>query len=256
VRTRERLLARPHLAVHNLHDNAPAVAEFTLALLLAAAKHLVPIDVTFRRGDWTPRYDPVPSLELAGRRAVVLGYGAIGRRVARACRALGMEVVATRRRGSPEITREGDVTVVTASALPEVVDGAAALLVTLPLTDETRGIVDAGVLARLARDAVVVNVGRGPIVDERALYEALLERRIGAAGLDVWYSYPRDEKSVTSVYPSTLPFHELPNVVMSPHRASEVAGSETSRMEALAASINAAARGEVVPHPVDIEAGY
>lgn len=255
-RTRERLLARPAIAVSNLHDNAPAVAELTIALVLAAAKQLIPIDRTFRTGDWTPRYTQLPSVPLAGRGAVVLGYGAIGRRVVRACRALDMQVTAVRRRPGAAEDAETGVAIVTSAELSEAVTGAAALIVTVPLTPETRGIVDRGVLERLASDAVVVNVGRGPTIDEEALFDALRDRRIGAAGLDVWYTYPPNERDVTSVFPSRFPFHELSNVVMSPHRASEVTGSEALRMEALAASLNAAARGEPVPHPVDVEAGY
>ena len=254
VSTRERLMARAGLDVYNLHHNAPAAAEFAIALLLAAAKHLVPVDRALRAGDWSARYAPLASLALAGRRAVVLGHGEIGRRVAHTCAALGMLVTATRRgSGGP---REGGVVCMEDVDLARLVDGAAALIVTLPLTDATRGLVDARVLGALASDAVVVNVGRGVIIDEHALHDALRAGRLGGAGLDVWYRYPENDRDVTGVAPSALPFHELDNVVMSPHRASAVGSGEPLRMLALAESLNALAAGGPVPHRVDVEAGY
>lgn len=254
-RTRERLLDRRHITAHTLHDNAPAVAEMAVALLLAAAKRLVPIDGELRRGDWTSRYASVPSLGLASRHAVVLGYGAIGRPVAACCAALGMHVTAVRQAPGHMITDSG-IIVRPGSDLTKVVAGAAALMVTVPLTDATRGMVDRSVLESLADDAIVVNVGRGPTIDEQALFEALERGTIGGAGIDVWYAYPENDTDVTSVLPSRYPFHSLPQVVMSPHRASEVARSESLRMAGLVTTLNALARGEPAPHPVDVEAGY
>jgi phosphoglycerate dehydrogenase-like enzyme len=93
------------------------------------------------------------------------------------------------------------------------------------------------------------------VVDEAALYAALAEQRLHAAGLDVWWHYPGDGDD-GAVPPSNLPFHQLDNVVMSPHRAGHVAETEALRMAHLATLLNAAARGEPVPNRVDPEAGY
>ncbi len=105
---------------------------------------------------------------------------------------------------------------------------------------------------------MLVNVGRGAIVEQQALYAALRERRILAAGIDVWYNYPRDETSRTATPPADLPFHELDNVVMSPHRAGALYANENDvlRMEHLAASLNAAQRGESIPNRADLDRGY
>ena len=99
---RDLLREFPQIAVHNLHHNAVTVAELAIALLLAAAKSIVPLDRGLRARDWTPRYQASSALMLAGRTALVLGYGAVGREVARLCRSLGMEVVAVRRKGPTE----------------------------------------------------------------------------------------------------------------------------------------------------------
>jgi phosphoglycerate dehydrogenase-like enzyme len=111
-------------------------------------------------------------------------------------------------------------------------------------------------LALLPPGAVLVNVGRGAIVREEALYHALREGRLAAAGLDVWYRYPTSEAEAVDAAPSAFPFHELDNVVMSPHRAGHVAEDDDLRMKALAELLNAAARGEPMPNRVDLEAGY
>jgi phosphoglycerate dehydrogenase-like enzyme len=252
--TRALMLEFPHIAVHNLHHNAVATAEMAVALMLAAAKFIVPVDRALRRHDWRPRYRPNPAVLLEGKTALILGYGAVGRHVARLCRGLGMEVIATRRR-APD---EGSGGVYPPEALTRLLPRADVLIVTLPLTAETDGLIGSAELTLLPPRAVLVNVGRGPIVDEDALYQALHEGRLHAAGLDVWYNYPDDKASRRSTPPAAYPFHGLDNVVMSPHRAG-TGGSEMvelQRMADLAELLNAAASGEEMPNRVDVEAGY
>lgn len=289
-RTRALMSEFPRVSVHNLHHNAVQVAEMAVALLLAAAKRLVPMDAALRRGDWSPRYEKDGVVLLAGKRALVLGYGALGRSVARLLKGLGMTVTGVRRRGGPNGAGETAVAGAGSSGgarssagarpeagatprteddspadavrgvdrLNELLPSADALVVCLPLTNETRGLVGAGELALLPPRAVLVNVGRGPVVDERALYEALKQGTLHAAGLDVWYNYPTDEAARASTRPSGYPFHELDNVVMSPHRAGAPNSAETESMRAraLAELLNAAVRGGPVPNAVDLERGY
>ncbi len=247
--TRELLLDFPHVAIHNLHHNAASAAEMVITLMLAAAKFIVPVDRTFRAHDWTPRYRPNPAVLLEGKTALILGYGAIGQRVARVCRGLGMEVLGIRRGDTGGEIHPPD-------ALHDLLPRADVLVVCLPHTPETDGIIGEEELALLPSDAVLVNVGRGPIVDEAALYYALRERTLYAAGLDVWYNYPGDEAARSHTPPSTYPFHELDNVVMSPHRAGGSKETEVQRTSHLAALLNAAARGEEMPNRVDLQAGY
>lgn len=254
--TRDLLAAFPDVAVHNLHHNAVPVAELTLALLLAAARVIVPFDRALRQGDWRPRYArPSPSVLLAGKTALVLGYGAIGQRVARLCRALEMRVLATRRQLAAPVEADG-VQLHPAAALPALLPQANALLICLPLTPETEGLIDAAALAQLPRPAILVNIGRAPIVDEAALYAALRSGQLHAAGLDVWYQYPADEAARAATFPAAYPFHELDNVVLSPHRGGGSDATTALRMAHLAALLNAAARGEPLPNRVDTAAGY
>jgi phosphoglycerate dehydrogenase-like enzyme len=259
--TRTLLEDFPQLSVHNLHHNAAFVAEMSLALLLAAAKYILPPDRALRRHDWTPRYAPNPAVHLAGRRAFVLGYGAIGQRVARLCRCLGMEVHALRRR-----VRPGDDPdfIHPPEALDALLPRSDVLIVALPHTEETTGLIGAAELTSLPARAILVNVARGPIVEEEALFAALRDGVLHAAALDVWYNYPAGkdagygvEEARAHTSPSNYPFHELDNVVMSPHRAGGLGTEaiEEARMQHLAQLLNALARGEGL-NRVDVTRGY
>lgn len=255
--TRDLLLdSHPDLPVYNLHHNAVAASELALALFLSAAKSVVPVDRRFRTHDWRSRYDGAPTLLLEGKTAVILGFGAIGSRLATMCHALGMTVHVVRKHGnrpSPDFIHVHGL-----DDLRDVLPIADALFVALPLTPATEELMGAEEIELLPSSCVLINIARGAIVDEEALYVALKEERIAAAGIDVWYSYPHTPESRANTPPSRFPYHELDNVVMSPHRggAFRLEELERRRMSDLACTLNAFVRGEEVPHRVDIHAGY
>ncbi len=252
--TRDLLQDFPHVAVHNLHHSAVPVAEMALTLMLAATKRVVPADRALREADWRPRYDREKSCLLAGKTALILGYGAVGRLIAQFCRGLGISVLATRRHAGGEV--DPQVEVHPPRALKTLLPRADLLFVCLPHTTETDGLIGKEELDALPADAILINIGRGPIVDEAALYHALKDGKLYAAGLDVWYQYPTDVETRAHTPPSKFPFHELPNAVMSPHRASHTNESEKLRMAHLAELLNAAAEGRPMPNRVDLAAGY
>jgi phosphoglycerate dehydrogenase-like enzyme len=241
--TLELARALPNVSLHNLHHNAEACAEMAIALLLAAAKRIVAADNHFRGQGWRAR-DEAPSLLLDGKTALIVGAGAIGRRIARRCEGIGMRPILVSRRGG-----EGTESVARLRSLLPVAD---ALILALPSTRETDGLIAASEIALLKPTCVLVNVGRGSTVDEEALYEALSDGRIFGAGLDVWYAYP----SRGSERPSRFPFEELENVVMSPHRASDVYENDALRAEHLLELLQEAAEGRPMPNLVDKELGY
>jgi phosphoglycerate dehydrogenase-like enzyme len=253
--TRTLLLDFPHIKAHNLHHNAALTAEMALALLLAAAKFIIPNDRALRAHDWTPRYQPNPSILLEGKTALVLGFGAIGKRIARACWGLGMTVHALRRQPAQEVP-EFPVNLHPPQALVNLLPQAQALLIALPATPQTDGLLGARELGLLPEGSLLVNIGRAAIVEQQALFEALQAGKLAAAGLDVWYNYPASPESRSHTPPADLPFHQLENLVMSPHRAGHSRETETLRMSALADLLNAAVRGQSVPNPVDVAAGY
>lgn len=182
--------------------NAISVAEHALALLLALAKRLPAMDASLRRGGWGKGV--ARPVELAGLRLAVLGHGRSGRILARYAAALGMEVAVWSRRLSGGPTEDGHAV---AATLAEALDGANALSVHLPLSAETRGLIGAAELARLAPGAFLVNVARGGIVDEAAL---AADTRLGGFALDVFETEP-----VAARHP--LMAH--PGVILTPHVA-------------------------------------
>ena len=253
VETTARLAGYPGIALHNLHHNAAPVAELAIGLMLAAAKRIVPIDRSLRQNDWRPRWDEKAMIELAGKTATVLGYGAIGRRVTRACQALELSVRALRRgrqNSDPE-----QVVEYSEEALEKALIESQVLLVTVPLTPETKGLISKRELGLLPDSAIVVNIARGEIIDQAALYAECASGRL-RAGLDVWYNYPRSEEARTATAPSDFPFAELDNVVMTPHMGGNSDREEVSRAEALAILINEKANSREVSNRVDLTRGY
>jgi len=255
--TRELVKKYPKLRVHNLHHNAETTAEMAVTLLLSAAKLIVSYDKHLRQGNWSARYRRASgSVLLYGKTALILGYGRIGRHIVKACHGLGMKVIALRK--SAEKTSQADEThkVHPITELHRFLPRANALVLALPLTDETEDLIGDKEIALLPDDAILVNVARGKIVDESALYHALKNGKLHSAGIDVWYQYPRNEEEQTHTPPARFPFHELDNVVMSPHRGGDALEIERLRMEHLAVLLNAMAQGNTQLNRVDVNAGY
>jgi phosphoglycerate dehydrogenase-like enzyme len=186
----------------------------------------------------------------------VVGYGQIGQRLGIVLHALGMRVLAVRRHPEKLLPPGVPGEVHAPEALHRLLPEANVLMLTAPLTEETIGLIGEGELARLPERAVLVNVGRGALVDQKALYEALSTGRLLAAGLDVWYNYPATPEAWADTPPADYPFHELENVALSPHRGGHANETEELRMIALAETLNAAQRGEPLPNPVDVGLGY
>ena len=195
-------------------------------------------------------------MSLDGKTVLILGFGQVGQRIGRACYALGMQVLAIRRHLDRHIRFDYPVDVHDPRDLVGLLPRAHVLVIALPATPATEELIGASELSLLPPGAVLVNIGRGPIVVQEALYHALASGHLGAAGLDVWYRYPRSETEWENTPPADFPFNALDNVVLSPHRAGASTETETLRMIHLADLLNAVARGEHVPNWVDIQAGY
>lgn len=246
----------PGIDVHNLHHNAAATAETALSLLFAAAKQTIVYDQALRSGDWSLRYQPSTSVLLHGKTVLVIGYGNIGRIIASCCRALGMNVLATRKSTQSPTSPLPGITIFPASRLGDLLPLTQVLIICTPLTSETVGLIGQAELNLLPQGSILINIARGQVVDEGALYRALTSDRLSAAGLDVWWNYPTSEQARTSTYPSQYPFHKLANVVLSPHRGGATRESDQLRFKQLAELLNQYARREPISNQVDLEKGY
>jgi phosphoglycerate dehydrogenase-like enzyme len=205
----------PCCRVCNVFEHDIGVSEYVVAAMLYFTIGLVSKSERFRSGSWTdsPRVGAPFRPELAGSTVGLIGYGHIGRAVARRAKAFGLRVMAlarTRRDLEPPPDWLGEP-----GELPALLEAADFVVIACPLNEATRGLIGRREFAHMKPEAVLINVARGPIVDEDALYEALESRTIRGAVLDVWYRYP--EPGETAVRPSRHPFHHLDNVVMTPH---------------------------------------
>jgi phosphoglycerate dehydrogenase-like enzyme len=213
----------PSCTLCNMFGHEQAMAEWVVMAMLALTRRALTYDRRLREGDWAPG---LPwEVELSGRVVATVGYGHIGRRVADLSRALGLDVLAATRSPSPG-RAEGLRRLTGLDELGSVLDEADFAVVAVPSTPDTRGLVGARELERLGPNGYLVNVARGDVVDERALYEALRDRTIAGAAVDVWYRYPRGG---AQTLPSEYPFHELDNVLMAPHISGRTTGTQERR---------------------------
>lgn len=231
-------------AVCNCYEHEIGIAEYVLGTMLEWTIEARRMDREFRRGSWAGSYLNGPRHgELFGKTLGIVGYGRIGREVARRAKPFGMRVIVCTRSPVPD------------TALVDRVDGmdrfgdllaeADFIAVTPPLNEQTRGLFDRRAFASMRRTAVIISVARGAIIDERALYEALVERRIGGAIIDVWYQYP-PQGQPQGPRPSLFPFQELDNVLMTPHASAWTDGLLPRRNRAVAMNLNRLARGETL----------
>ncbi len=237
------VVAHPAALTNGRGAFGPALAEFVLASLLFFAKDLRRLVAQQAAGVW----GPFDMERLEGRTVGIVGYGDIGRAVAARLRPLGVEILALRRR--PELSR-GDALAsetVPAGRLLDLMARSDDVVVTAPLTPETRGLVGREAIAAMKRKAVLVNVGRGPVVDEGALVEALQQNRIRGAALDVFETEP---------LPAGQALWTLPNVLLSPHCADHVPGWVDEAMRVFLRQLERFRHGEPLLNVVDKAAGY
>ncbi len=242
----------PGVSVCNCFGHETAIAEYVFAALLARQVPLAEAEARLRQGEW-PYWSGAPNSthgEISGKTIGLLGYGHIGKAIATRAKAFGMPVIVANR--SSVAT---DATVSASFGLDQLADFAAAcdiIVVSLPHNPQTTGLVDAPFFAAMRPDAVIINVGRGPIIDAEALYAALAGRRIGGAIIDTWYQYPSSPTAKT--LPSALPFHTLPNVVMTPHMSGWTEGTIRRRQDTIIDNIARLARKDGLTNVVHVTA--
>lgn len=220
--------------------SAAAMSEFALATVLALAKRL-PAALRHQAAHEWQRERP---MMLGGRRAVVLGAGAVGRGVARMLRALGMTVAGVRR--TPVDCEDFDETH-GPEALEHLLDDAAVVVIALASTPATRGLLDESRLERCAQGCLVVNVARGDVIDEVAVDRLLRSGHLGGAALDVFATEP--------LAPSS-PLWDAPNLIVTPHISWSSPDYGRRVGELVAENIDRLERGVEVLNLVESEFGY
>jgi phosphoglycerate dehydrogenase-like enzyme len=210
----------PGCAVCNVHEHETAIGEWALMAMLALARRLLVYDRDLRRGEWHTAFSfgGTPERDLRGRTFGSIGLGWIGGGAVARARAIGMRAIAVTRTPTPERTeRLGLDWLGSLADLPRLLAESDFVLVCVPLAPETTGLIGERELQLIGPEGYLLNVARGPIVEEEPLFRALRDGALAGAALDVWYRYP--SRVGEQVQPSAYPFWELDNVVMTPHSA-------------------------------------
>ncbi|MHB8217835.1 MAG: D-2-hydroxyacid dehydrogenase [Candidatus Sulfotelmatobacter sp.] len=206
-------LVKSQVILTNAHEvHGPVVAEHVIALIFALAKKIPQAALLQQKRIWGQNSiwnDGPRPREIAGATLGLIGLGSIGRNVARMASALGMRVIAVREHPEKE-KPDGVATVYDPAQINDVLPQSDYVVMAAPLTEATRGLINANRLAAMRRDAYLINVGRGPQVEEAALADALRNRRIAGAALDVFEQEP---------LPPESPLWPLDNLLITPHTA-------------------------------------
>src|SRR5271163_4339410 len=223
---------------------SPPLGEFALAAMLYFAKDFRRMIRNQMAGKW----EPFDVLTISGKTVGIVGYGDIGREVASRVRAMGMRVLALKRHLPPPGSDLGPVEkMYPTPQLCEMIAACDYVVMTAPLTSETHHMISEAEFAAMGPDAVIINVGRGPVIDEVAMVRALAEGRIKGAGLDVFEEEP---------VPSDSPLYGMENVLFSPHCADNTPDWLDNAMKFFLAQYERFRKGEPLLNVVNKKLGY
>ena len=230
----------PGCVVANAYGHETAVSEYVMGAVLRWEIRFGDLDLAFRSAGWLGLGENIMGpkrREIRGLTMGIIGYGAIGQQVAKRAQGFDMRVACvsrSKRSHPPHCDWYG-----TMDSLPQLLSESDYVVVACSLNPGTRGLLDAQMIGSMKPDAILVNVARGPIVDEMALFEALSNRTIGGAVIDVWYNYPHESQGgLHYPPPSVFSFESLDNVIVTPHIAARTEAAEMSRWQFVADNLS------------------
>ena len=238
-------IARKNIQVVNSHADAVFIAQYAFGLAISLSNRITEFDKKFRRGIWYDRESPYWK-SFFEMKVGLLGYGHIGREIHKILKNNHIEAYTLNRGKNYQDIHVTDT-------LEELCDSVDMLILSLPKTRETDAIINEEMLAHL-EGKYLVNVGRSNSIDQPALYNALKDGKIGGAAIDTWDKKPGKEEK--NFYPTTLPFMELENIVLSPHQAMKVdVGHDRYVMDTLKKVLCYMETGKL-SDVVDLQKGY
>jgi phosphoglycerate dehydrogenase-like enzyme len=263
-------LAKRNILMGNIHGNNLAVAEQAMCFLLALAKQLIPVNKAVSNNEWYPVTEETKSHMLCDSTLGIVGIGHIGGEVAKRAKAFNMRIIGIDRNpGSDWIRGLGLDFVGTPVELPRILKESDFVLLTVPLTRETFGLIGEKELRMMKKSAYLINVARAHLVNEQALHKALTENWIKGYAADVWwfysYSVARGARNESESWfdfgfhyslPSRMGVNRLPNVVGTSDRATYIHGVTHSFIEDGLRNVDALARGERPANVVNLDIGF
>lgn len=230
-------------AVCNAFGHETAIAEYVVMVMLALHHRLFQISGEFRDGgSWATSWvqSGTPHGEVRGTTLGIVGFGRVGREVARRAAPFGCRILAANR--SPRDAEPGVEHIYPMAELDRMLPLCDTVAICTALGPETTGLIDARRLGLMKPSAVLINIARGQVIDEDALYAALRDGTIGGAAIDVWWQYPNPAEPTRRG--SRHPFHELPNVIVTPHNSGWTSGMVRRRWDEIADNIYRFCRGD------------
>jgi len=252
------MLRRYSIPVCSSHSNAGVTAEYAVSMMLATAKQLPLHDRYLRMGKWCrPRRDResifLPAEPVNGKTIGIIGYGTIGKKIADLLAGFSVKIQAVSTQEHTQVPEPLSL-IVSSERMLHVVEVADFLFITVPLTDNTRNMIDKAVFGKMKSTSFLINTSRGDVIVEEDLYNALKNNEIAGAAVDNWYNYPKPGEP--DVLPSRkFPFHELDNLVLSPHRAGNARGYYPNHDDAIE-NINRLAAGKPFINVLDLAKEY
>jgi phosphoglycerate dehydrogenase-like enzyme len=230
-------------AVCNCFGHETSIAEYVVMTMLVWQHRFREIEAEFRtRSSWQSSWvmSGGPHGELRGKTLGIVGYGRVGQEVARRAAPFGCRMVAANR--SPREPSHGVERVYPMAELDQMLPECDIVAICTALGPETENLIDARRLGLMKPTAFLINIARGAVIDEEAIYTTLRDRRIGGAAIDVWWQYPNAGEPERRG--SRFPFHELPNVIMTPHNSGWTDGMIRRRWDEIVDNIGRFSRDE------------
>jgi phosphoglycerate dehydrogenase-like enzyme/ribonuclease HI len=246
----------PKIMICNTHGNNHAVSEHAICLLLALSKNLVNNDRDLRKGKWHGFVTKETTIQLHGKNLGIIGLGSIGLEIAKKALSFGMNIYAIKRsfqKGEKLDKKYGLTFLGDHEQLEYVIEKSDFIIIAVPLTAKTENMINGNIL-KLMKGKFIINIGRGNVINEKALYQNLKNGNLAGAAIDTWYQYPN--KSHREVIPSKYPFHELSNIIMTPHNAGYSDRAIEENILSVYKNIVRVFYGEEPKNKVNISEGY
>ncbi len=202
--------------VSNTFEHEVPIAEYCLLSMLEAEINLNKMDVQLKKGNWNG-YFASSSFhgELFNKRLGIIGYGHIGKEIAKRAKAFNMKISALVR-NTDKYNSNSYINFLSMKNIKKEINKFDYLIIACPLNDETKDLINLNLMKKMNKNSVIINIARGPIINEEDLYYVLKNKLIRGAVIDVWYNYPK-KNIKKKLYPSKFPLHKLENITFSPH---------------------------------------